>query len=285
MSEKIHGANFSIIYNREIDEVQFASRSKIISGDNFYNVNSIKEVLESRMRSFVSNLNYLYTTVTVFGELYGNRVQANPVYVPLKLLTPSFVAFDLYFDGVKKWSHLENWELLYDHFLVLDTKKMKLYEALEMDVDIESSFATYNQVNDIKGNIMEGIVIYPLMDTYFYYNSESFLIKKKSKKWSEKRKSLGLSSEEKKEIPKSVIDAVEKFSKYVTNNRLQNVTSKKTYFKKDFGSLLYDFHADALEEMQEYDEVIFFSNNKYDKIFEKECKRLCVPFVKEYLND
>jgi len=284
VSEKIHGANFSIIYNKDTDEVKFASRSKIISGDNFYNVDSIKDELERRMRNFVSdNFKYIdYKIVTVFGELYGNRVQANPVYVPFKMLTPSFVAFDLYFDGEKKYTMNDFYDVLSNYFPVLENKVMNLREALEMNVDIESSFAFSNKVDNVKDNIMEGIVIQPLQDIYFRSNGESFLIKKKSKKWSEKRKSLGLTSEEKKEIPKIVIEAVEKFSKYVTKNRLENVASKKTYLKKDFGNLLYDFHADALEEMCEYDEVIFFSNSKHNKIFERECKRLCVPLAREY---
>ena len=287
VSEKIHGANFSIIYNKDTDEVKFASRSKIISGDNFYNVNSIKDELEMRMRDFVSdNLQYIdYKIVTVFGELYGNRVQYNPIYVPFKLLTPSFVAFDLYFDGEKKYTMNDFYDVLSTYFPVLKNKLMKLSEALELNVDIESSFALDNKVEDVSDNTMEGIVIQPLKSTYFYADGESFLIKKKSKKWSEKRKSLGLTSEEKKEIPKTIIEAVEKFSKYVTKNRLENVASKKTYLKKDFENLLYDFHADALEEMCEYDEIIFFSNNKHDKIFEKECKRMCVPLIKEHLND
>lgn len=283
VSEKIHGANFSIIYNRETDTVHFASRSKIISGDNFYNVNSIKEELERRMRDLVSSMLYnKHNTITVFGELYGNRVQSNPVYTPFELLTPSFVAFDLYFDGEKKYETFAANMVLHDHFPVLTLKSMRLCEALELDVNIASEFAMYNKLVGVENNIMEGIVIYPMSGTYFRSNSESFLIKKKSKKWTEKRKSLGLTSEEKKEIPRSVLETVEMFRKYVTDNRLQNVVSKKTYLQKDFGNLLFDFHADALEEMGEYDEVIFFSNNKHDRIFEKECKRLCVPLVREY---
>src|SRR3990167_372946 len=104
VQEKIHGANFSVIYDVKFDQVNFGKRTGLLKPDEkFYEYQSLIPELEEKMRRLKTQIPST-SSIVVFGELIGgyypglpsngSRLQKGIDYFNGK----EFVAFDLMVD-------------------------------------------------------------------------------------------------------------------------------------------------------------------------------------------
>jgi Rnl2 family RNA ligase len=139
-SEKLHGANFQIIYDQ--NGVSFASRNHLLqqnghNEDSFFDFSHIKDKLTNNIISLAKNLNA--KNINVYGELYGGNIQQEIKY-------DDFIAFRV-FDVVvdSSWLPYDKFEKELSMFdlitpLVCDTLNI----CLEHKVEFTSNYSTSN---------------------------------------------------------------------------------------------------------------------------------------------
>lgn len=210
VTEKLHGANFQILFSPE-DPMRYFSRNReLFSGDKFY---GYQNIINADLISFFQQ----YSTgnkeeVAIFGELIGPGIMKGVNYGPEK----SFRIFDIYLDGeVIPFGEYVNKGLLtmVSKYMVPVISHDASYEdAFNIDVEtILSSIVT------ISGNIAEGVVIKPRNKVYKSRRGSTFIWKKKNSKFKEK-------AEQKKEYVQDPLNA--EFLKYINENRVLSVFSK-----------------------------------------------------------
>ena len=256
--EKVHGANFSVTYNRKDDSVRFAKRSGFLEeGESFYSHGNIKDKLQEMIiaisRTCINNI------ITVYGEICGgwydsvqaphtSRVQAEVQYSS----ETSFIAFDLMVDGryvpysmAKAFCEAVGFtfapEVLHS-FTIEDIHKVnenfitKVPALLGMEKELENNFA-------------EGVVIRPHSEEITLSNGSRFILKKKSAQFSEKE-SVAKPVQIPVEYSTQVTTQIKQILPYINQIRMSNVLSKEgsSFSGKDFSRILGLFVQDILND-------------------------------------
>jgi|SaaInlStandDraft_4_1057021.scaffolds.fasta_scaffold04924_9 Rnl2 family RNA ligase len=274
--EKIHGANFQFAYNG--GEVKIGKRSAYLKpiehigffrSDVIYDryINSI-HILAASLEMSVPDGTPL--EFTIYGELYGGvyphpdvekdpegkQVQKGIYYAPGN----HFAAFDMKLNG----------EFVPDgSFEALMALIGMPVAPILVEGTFEEVMAYTNEGQSIVGvrlhglppienNVMEGLVIKPIIPQYLNDGSR-VILKNKNEKWSEKSN--------KTRVPKAEIkmtseqkDVYLLLSNRVTENRLRNVISHfGNVTNKDFGKLLALMTQDIITEHTKEDEVLLAS--------------------------
>lgn len=243
VSEKIDGANFQIIIDKE--SIRYASRNGL-TDNSFFNC---VDVMSRYKNDFVRIQNSDIETVNIFGEIYGDGIQRRVKYCDGR----DFRVFALYVNGVRK-SFFEM--LLYFSFIeVQDLEVVPLFmdgtfdECMAFDIDIETDIFCYNPKGNRK---IEGVVISP------YHKGIDFAVKLKQEKFRDRRNHVVISKE--------ITDAnllLEKlkneFNFYINQNRLDDLFSKNGTgnFPQDLGKYISLMLQDAKDDfIKDYEESI-----------------------------
>lgn len=292
VQEKVHGANICFITDGK--EIQSAKRIELIfDEEDFYNSKSVQNKYESKIIELFNLVNKKFDSVnqvTVFGELFGGAyphsdvakvekatlVQKGIYYSP----DNDFYAFDIlinadqYLDTDTVSSLFETVGFL--HAITLF--RGSLDDCLQYQNDFQSQISKLLGLPDLKKNTCEGVVVRPVKPCFFR-NGARVLVKNKNEKWNENNNYID------KEILKSILSKedslsddvqmlCEEITKYITENRLNNVVSKiGTITQNDFGKLLGLYSKDVLEEFQK------IHKNEYDRLEKFETK-----FINKFLN-
>ncbi len=306
VQEKVHGANICFITDGK--QIQSAKRTELISDEeDFYNSKSVKKRYESKIIELFKLITQMFDEVnqiTIFGELFGGAyphtdvakvekatlVQKGIYYSP----DNDFYAFDIlinadqYLDTYTVSSLFETVGFLHAKTLF----KGSLDDCLQYPNDFQSQISKLLGLPNLKKNTCEGVVIRPVRPCFFR-NGARVLVKNKNEKWNENNNYID------KEILKSILskedslsdDAqmlCEEITKYITENRLNNVVSKiGTITQKDFGKLLGLYSKDVLEEFQkahknEYDRLEKFETKFINKFLNTQAGNLVTNFLKNY---
>jgi len=278
VSEKVHGANFSIWYDGEI--MKAGKRSSFLdtrgTGENFYNY---VKVLEDNRERIITLYNYIMSTkgdwdtttleIVVYGEIMGGNyphpditknltaksVQSGIYYSP----DNHFYVFDITVNG--EYLHLNFANNLFDHLGFLYAKELfhgTLSEALKFPNDglsqiykefdlpeLKAGMMGKNKNGEDNINIMEGVVLRPVQPVILKSGSR-VIFKNKNNKWSEHNQT------KKPKAPSEPLQrqaqlVYEDVSAYLSENRLHNVISKFGEVKqKEFGKLLALFIRDTI---------------------------------------
>lgn len=280
VTEKIHGANFSIWFDIENSEIKYAKRSGFLSNENFYNHYLLKENLERELLYFFEHLKKdekAKESIVLQGELFGGSfitghnnpkvkaVQKGVFYSP----NLEFMAYDMKFDGVlQSFNELSNILDWFDHLVTTKIRYIKplfkgsFEECLKFDINFNSTIPKILGFDEIENNICEGIVIKPVEPSFLACGAR-IIIKNKNEKFKEKgtkerkeKNNLPTFSEKEKGIFSELLS-------YVTENRLKNVISKIGEIgQKDFGKLLGLVAKDTLEDFLKDNEEKFDSLDK-----------------------
>lgn len=248
VTEKIHGANFSFVVDRETGACRIGKRSGLTDG-TFYSCHAVLEKYAARvitlaMESVFDGCH----TVQVYGELYGKGVQKGVFYSEEK----DFAAFDIRWISDDRDEFLgttpvqtlcEKFEI--PHVPVLE-ELCGFDKAMGFDVDFNSC------LSDRDDNGVEGVVIKPC-HPMFLNGGSRVILKKKSDKFKEKSKSKKV--KQKESFTDEMTAVFESMLDYVNENRLRNVLSKIGEIgQRDFGRLLGMFVQDVLEDWgKDYD--------------------------------
>ncbi|MAH42159.1 hypothetical protein CL614_00300 [archaeon] len=291
ITEKIDGANFSIVFFKE-GRIQFAKRSGWIESDeSFYNYKAILQ--DPLMEKFVEVMKEFCMkherTIQFVGELFGLGVQKR-----------------VYYGDGRYW----RWFGIYEHtngeFKNLDISEMQLladniyndFDEFDIDelrtviLDIVDGFneavsyminfdSLYTPEDYDKENLIEGVVIRPLHN-YWMGDHNAFIIKKKNEKFKDnqrapKEKKTFNVSEDLQSIHDIAIGMV-------NENRTADLFSKHGPIEKmsQFGDYIGFYMKDITDEIKKL-YPLDFSN--LSKVEQKWLHKQVVTLAKEELKN
>lgn len=248
VTEKVHGANFSFVYENRM--LGFAKRKAGLDwNDDFFGFQLVAQQLEDKLLSLFEaiNLDFPGQKYTLYGELFGgayphpevaaipnlNAIQTGVYYSP----DIQFCAFDIaietaeyryYMDYETAVSYLEKAGIFYAKILYQGS----LTTCLEFDIAFDSLLPNLLGLPPLASNLVEGVVLKPLHNlvppsdaTYFRptlkLKNEAFAEELKfhqAQKWS--------FTTNKKTNGETLNFLLLDLRNYVTKNRLNNVLSK-----------------------------------------------------------
>jgi Rnl2 family RNA ligase len=285
--EKLHGANFSIIYKFSDKTISYARRNDILKKDEkFHDYLNVMEQSQECINSVVNKIKNEYGNVeliTIYGELFGGEYEgyenrnSKPVQKEIQYHPEyKFIPFDIKVD--KKFL---NWNKFVE---IIKETNFKLLEPLIIgDYETVVNFEVEQQITKIpdlynlppiQSNFMEGIIIKPTEELYDRRDNR-IIVKKKTKQFTEKNITSGVII-----VPENI----QKIKCYITKNRLNNVISKELEVSvKDTGKLIKLLLDDSFEEyLKETTDVI---TSKNLKIARKMLTFYAVSVVRKYFDE
>ena len=205
VTEKVHGANFSFIF--QDNRLMFAKRKALLAwGDDFFAFQLVVKQLEDKVLALFEalRLNIDAQAYMIYGELFGGQyphpdvaalphiqpVQTGVFYSP-KIL---FCAFDIaiqpwsgdkyYLDYETSLAYFEAHELLHARVLFGG----KLNDALNFNTQMNSTIPALLGLPALNDNLMEGVVVKPLKHLDVLPQGVRPVIKVKNKQFDEEGK-------------------------------------------------------------------------------------------------
>lgn len=280
VTEKIHGANFSMYIDLQKNTVRYAKRTCLIaSDDNFYNFKKIfgdsQEKFEAQLINDLKEQFKHCQIVQICGELHGGdgktvkKIQSGIWYSN----EIRFMVFDVLVDG-KLLPPSLIYNLSDSLYIAPSFGIMPFKDALEFDVEgIISEAADETR----EGNFIEGVVIKPL-NPLFFGNGERVIVKKISSKFREVVKKANKNKELSKEELNLWKSARESVEPYCTKLRLDKLYGN---YGDDLaiGETLSLYCVDVLNDMQK-DEVVWEWEDKKKVSY---LKKSIPEFVKPWI--
>lgn len=248
VTEKVHGANFSFVYENRV--LKFAKRKQYLSwDDDFFGFQLVVNQIEARMVQLFEDLslNYTGTKYIVYGELFGGEyphaevtaddnvsaIQTGVYYSP----SVRFCAFDIaiekdsasskyYVDYETAVSYFKKHNVLHAQPLLIG----KLGDALNFNTRINSTLPKQLSLPELTSNLIEGVVIKPFDRVEAAATSLRPILKLKNKEFDEQTKF----HEAKKwsyipNVSSKAVDLgfiLDELNNYITQHRLESAISK-----------------------------------------------------------
>ena len=280
--EKIHGANFSILF-LDNEKPRWFSRNQEVTGSNFYNCEElIEDFAYNKLKSLqdvVDVSKHQGYSLRLFGELYGPGIQKGVDYGSERRIK----FYDLMIqDRLVPQRIFENFmvDAGLGKYLVPSFGRVPTFQdALEFDTRIDSQLSTKTD------NIIEGIVIKPYEKVFVDHNGSVFYIKKKNEEFKEKQKVKKIKTET--QYTEEVNKWREEFLAYINKNRAESVFSKEGEIMsfKEIGKYIPLIHKDALEDFNKdhADDFIVNDFTKSERKYIFNSSKVIVELLKEYL--
>ncbi|WP_428070352.1 RNA ligase family protein [Chryseobacterium gambrini] len=281
VTEKVHGANFSFVY--ENGSLKFAKRKEYLNWtDDFFGFQLVVSKLENNILRLFEKLSsdIAAEKYIIYGELFGGKYP-HPEVAPLKDIhavqtgvyyTPDieFCAFDIAIetDGSdsKYYLDYESSVAYFDEFKIFYAKPLligKFNEAMNFNIRINSAVPKEFNLPELNDNLIEGVVIKPFnqLDNNDFQRP---IIKLKNPEFDEEEK---FHEAEKWSFIPNVSSKTEELSfivdelrNYVTQNRLKSAVSK-------IGTLDLNNHSRVSEIKKEFlEDVITDFNENNDNL-------------------
>lgn len=248
VTEKVHGANFSFIY--EEGKLKFAKRKEYLHwSDDFFGFQLVVNKLENNVLALFEQLSSDIpgTKFIIYGELFGGHyphpqvaaeegvyaIQTGVYYSP----SIEFCAFDIaiethgaaskyYLDYESAIRYFQQFEILHARPLFIG----KLNEALNFNIRINSLVPKEFKLPELPENLIEGVVIKPFNQMNIKGMPARPILKHKNPEFEEEKK---FHEAEKWSYLPNVSSKTEDLSfildelkNYVTQNRLNSAISK-----------------------------------------------------------
>lgn len=271
LTEKVHGANFSFVYENQV--LGFAKRkARLDWSDDFFGFQLVAQQLEDKILDLFEDLSLDFPAekYTLYGELFGgayphpdvaviqdlNAIQTGVYYSP----NIQFCAFDIaietteyryYLDYETALSYLEKAGVFHAKVLYQGS----LTACLEFDIAFDSFLPNLLDLPPLDSNLVEGVVLKPLHNilppsdpSYFRptlkLKNESFAEELKfhqAQKWS--------FTTTKKTNGENLNFLLLDLRNYITKNRLNNVLSKIGYLDFENKKRLKEIKISYLEDV------------------------------------
>lgn len=281
VTEKVHGANFSFVY--ENGSLKFAKRKEYLNwSDDFFGFQLVVSKLENNILRLFEKLSsdIAAEKYIIYGELFGGKYP-HPEVEPVKDIhaiqtgvyyTPDieFCAFDIAIetDGSdsKYYLDYESSVAYFDEFKIFYAKPLligKFNEAMNFNIRINSAVPKEFNLPELQNNLIEGVVIKPF-DQKDHAIFSRPIIKLKNPEFDEEEK---FHEAEKWSFIPNVSSKTEELSfivdelrNYVTQNRLKSAVSK-------IGTLDLNNHSRVSEIKKEFlEDVITDFNENNDNL-------------------
>ncbi|WP_103069158.1 RNA ligase family protein [Aquimarina sediminis] len=245
VTEKVHGANFSFIYENR--KLKFAKRREYLSWkDDFFGFQLIVKCLEDKIFHFFERLSHDIEAkkYILYGELFGGEyphpevlpsdnikaIQTGVYYSP----EIKFCAFDIAIEtDIKYYLPYKTAEEYFVKHSIFYAKPLfigKYLEALNFDTRIDSTIPDRLSLPWIKDNLIEGVVIKPYTQQIKTKNQIRPIIKLKNKEFDEEIKFH--QAQKWKYIPETSSNTedlsflIDELQNYIIKNRLDSAISK-----------------------------------------------------------
>lgn len=313
VTEKIDGENASI--NISSEGIRIGKRSSLFPvGSKF---GKVLEVAETNAVSFKNAYNHIINkysnnefvnkesfkilSVNFFGESFGGiyphenvekitdskKIQGRVFYCPHN----DFLIFDIaivFEDGEKNiknhYLDFTEFEEICNRFnlpYILPLAFGSFDECLNYNVNFLTTIPFYYNLPEIENNFSEGVVIKPIEEQRFG-NGERVILKKKSEKFSEKKKFIEITNI-KDNYSQELVNAMSLTNLYINENRLMNIISHfGDITNKDFGPILKEFSQDVFKDLyKECDTSINILDKKDLKFLTKYINNECSKLMKK----
>ncbi|WP_231128679.1 RNA ligase family protein [Chryseobacterium vaccae] len=247
VTEKVHGANFSFIY--ENGHLKFAKRKEYLNwADDFFGFQLVVNKLEDNILRLFEHINSKITAekYIIYGELFGGKYP-HPEVSPVKdvhaiqtgvYYTPAieFCAFDIAIEtdgsGSKYYLDYETSVTYFKQFGIFHAQPLfigKFNEAMNFNIRMNSTVPKEFNLPELQDNLIEGVVIKPFNQTDHSLFSRP-VVKLKNPEFDEEDKFH--EAEKWSFIPnissktEDLSFIVEELRNYVTLNRLKSAISK-----------------------------------------------------------
>ncbi|MES2774421.1 MAG: RNA ligase family protein [Bacteroidota bacterium] len=246
VTEKVHGANFSILYHDR--KLFFAKRKDFLAwGDDFFGFQAVVSQIEDNVLLLFEqlSLDIEADTYIIYGELFGGRyphprvspdpnveaIQTGVYYSP----SIAFCAFDIAFEreGIKQYLDYDSAIRYFEQSGLLYVKPLftgKLNEVLDFNLRINSTIPPALGLPPLDNNLIEGVVIKPLAHSSLRHTDLRPIIKLKNPEFDEDNKFH--EAEKWSFIPKvstrteQLSFLVEAMAPYINANRINSAISK-----------------------------------------------------------
>lgn len=252
VTEKVHGANFSLVY--EDRKLLFAKRKDYLSWDaDFFGFQQVVNEIEDRVLQLFEalSLELKADKHIIYGELFGGKyphpdvpvdpdveaIQTGIYYAP----SVHFCAFDLavenggkkaYVDYDKAMAYFDQYGIFYAKPLLIG----KVNEVQSFNIRINSSIPAQLGLPELAQNLIEGVVVKPLNHSHLNLSSRP-VVKLKNPEFDEEKKfhESEAWSFKKKVVSKSeeLSFILEEISTYINDNRVQSAVSKTGKIDRD----------------------------------------------------
>lgn len=269
VTEKVHGANFSFVYEHR--SLGFAKRKDFLKwNDDFFGFQNVAMALENNILELFEqlSLDVKAERYILYGELFGGKyphpevtpdeqvqaIQTGVYYSP----SVSFCAFDLAFEsgGQKHYLDYEVAIRYFERFGIFYASPLfigRFNEALSFNTRIPSTIPAKLGLPALQENMMEGVVIKPMSHSLLKDLRERPILKLKNKEFDEEKKFH--EAEKWSYIPEARSQSeelsfiVEEMSNYINRNRLDSVLSKTGALKLDNQERLQEIKAEFLQDI------------------------------------
>ncbi|MBF84614.1 MAG: hypothetical protein CL489_09080 [Acidobacteria bacterium] len=256
-TEKLHGANYSIYWDSRSGEIRSAKRTGFIGEEKFFNHEQADRVVYPKIKECQYENGYLI----FYGELCGGNIQKGVDYSEEQ----RFVCFDIAVVRDDEPDKLTFFS--YDELTTLcdalgierapEIARGSFKDILQLDNIFNSKYGVF---------IAEGFVMKPVV-THWLPNGSRMAIKSKNSKFSEKAKS-DKKPKKPRELSENETYYIDGVVDYLTENRLNNVISKKGEVDKSmFFLLMGELIQDAIEDFDKDNESNFKDLDKPERKF------------------
>nr|WP_306671476.1 RNA ligase family protein [Endozoicomonas sp. ONNA2] len=234
VTEKIDGANFSVIIERAPKQFRYFSRNREIQAEKpFFGAPEELKIYQEDFKKIQNALGTMKCqSLTVRGELYGLGINNRIAYGDKKQFAPFIIEKDgkpeTYhqfrgFMADMQFTHLKPVPVLADNVSfeeALAFNPENLVTRARMNTKTPSSQAATASAEPTVHDCIEGVVIQPCDS-----DGEPFLLKKRAKQYLEIEKKGPRLGKNVQSDKKTDANSFSGFSNYVTENRLINVIS------------------------------------------------------------
>lgn len=295
VTEKIHGANFSVMLN-DYDELVCCKRSgEILPDEKFFSYQEVVRKYGENIKRLIKHFRGLHQTnnVQVFGEIYGGNSNDQVKSKFGSIQKEVFYTPEIEFAMFQVLINTDTWMNVFDVMLegavygVPVAPRLfvgTLNEALNYTNEFNSVVAK-NHGYVFDNNTCEGVVIEPITPLMLS-NGSRVIIKNKNSKFTERKstpKTFNVNDNRLDENTKQLLTEVESL---INMNRVNAVTSKiGEVTQKDIGKLIGLTSKDVLDEL---DKLTQYSENLTDTQISqvnKTCNKLVSNFIKAHLSE
>lgn len=222
--EKIHGTNFSIVFEPG-QKPYLASRNRVLDPEEvFFDLHNVvleggHDLLMETFLQLAVNENVIYQ---LYGELFGPGVNKGVFYGK----TRDFRFFDLRRDGFLL-AHRDFETVMRPDLEAYLAPSLGIFKGLEaaLGIEVEGVNSLLTPEGHQGPNVLEGVVIKPYAKVFISPVGDTFMLKKKTEKFQEVGKGRQ-PPRESSEHP-VVAELNQAFHQYITDQRLQNLFSKE----------------------------------------------------------
>jgi Rnl2 family RNA ligase len=296
VTEKIHGGQLALYYDGK--ELKASSRTAFLSPDiDFFNYEKVMEENADKVKAIYNILKKEkkdISFIVIYGELFGGsyphndvpkvknakRLQKGVFYHPDNL----FYAFDIRVDG--KYLSADEANRLFeavDLFYAKPLLRGTMDECLNYPNKFPSKISQWLGLPPIEDNVAEGVVIKPV-EPQFLRIGERVILKSKNEKFKERKTKKKRPKKEEVKITETGERLLQELQSMVTENRLQNVLSKREEMpypvpKDYFGEIMKALIGDIMEEFnkdfeEEYEQLDKKEQKKISKKLNQEAAQL-----------